>query len=137
MTNQSNEDIPRLLREAPLERPEAIMFLRRKAADEIERLTAALKTASGNHEHFEREWYLRGDEIERLTDALERAQHQMTLLLGRGSSEPSEPPHCWRMPETCIYVECKTGGKCLRSAEKSSVCDCDSVVHVKDCPYVR
>lgn len=33
---------------------------------EIERLGAALKAANANHEHFEREWYLRGDEIEGL-----------------------------------------------------------------------
>lgn len=34
--------------------------------DEIERLTACLKKANDQAEHFEREWYLRGDEIERL-----------------------------------------------------------------------
>ena len=28
---------------------------------EVERLTLALHTANSNHEHFEREWYLRGD----------------------------------------------------------------------------
>jgi hypothetical protein len=36
------------------------------AADEIERLTAALAKANSQAEHFEREWYLRGDEVERL-----------------------------------------------------------------------
>jgi len=35
-----------------------------EAADEIERLTQALKKANDQAEHFEREWYLRGDEIE-------------------------------------------------------------------------
>jgi hypothetical protein len=35
-------------------------------AAKIERLRAALKTANDQTEHFEREWYLRGDEIERL-----------------------------------------------------------------------
>lgn len=35
-------------------------------AAEIERLTACLKKANDQAEHFEREWYLRGDEIERL-----------------------------------------------------------------------
>lgn len=34
--------------------------------DEIERLSACLKKANDQAEHFEREWYLRGDEIERL-----------------------------------------------------------------------
>jgi hypothetical protein len=33
---------------------------------EIERLTAALKKANEQAEHFEREWYLRGDELEKL-----------------------------------------------------------------------
>lgn len=38
----------------------------KKAIAEIERLREALKKANENHEHFEREWYLRADEIERL-----------------------------------------------------------------------
>lgn len=37
-------------------------------AAEIERLTDALKRANAQAEHFEREWYLRGDEIERLSE---------------------------------------------------------------------
>ena len=43
-----------------------------EAADEIERLTQALKKANDQAEHFEREWYLRGDEIERLRADAER-----------------------------------------------------------------
>lgn len=46
----------------------------KKAADlleeqeqgKIERLTAALEKANAQAEHFEREWYLRGDELEKL-----------------------------------------------------------------------
>jgi hypothetical protein len=38
---------------------------------EIKRLTACLKKANESTEHFEREWYLRGDEIDRLHVALE------------------------------------------------------------------
>ena len=38
--------------------------------EKIERLTACLKKANDQAEHFEREWYLRGDEIERLRAAL-------------------------------------------------------------------
>jgi hypothetical protein len=34
--------------------------------DEVERLTDALKKANAQAEHFEREWYLRGDELEKL-----------------------------------------------------------------------
>lgn len=40
------------------------------AQAEIERLTANIKKANDQAEHFEREWYLRGDEIERLRAAL-------------------------------------------------------------------
>lgn len=39
---------------------------------EVERLTACLKTANAQAEHFEREWYLRGDEVERLREDAER-----------------------------------------------------------------
>ena len=38
----------------------------REAADEIERLTAALAKANNQAEHFERAWYLRGDMLEDL-----------------------------------------------------------------------
>jgi hypothetical protein len=37
-----------------------------EAADEIERLTAALKLANDQAERFERGWYLRGDALEKL-----------------------------------------------------------------------
>ena len=37
-----------------------------EAANEIERLTAALATANANAERFERGWYLRGDALEKL-----------------------------------------------------------------------
>ncbi len=37
-----------------------------EALEEVERLTDCLKRANHQAEHFEREWYLRGDEIERL-----------------------------------------------------------------------
>lgn len=41
-----------------------------RMADEIEHLRAALKRANDQAEHFEREWYLRGDENEKLRAAL-------------------------------------------------------------------
>jgi len=41
---------------------------------ENERLTRCLKSANESHEHFEREWYLRGDEIESLCAQLTEAQ---------------------------------------------------------------
>jgi len=33
---------------------------------EVERLTAVVKAANAQAEHFERQWYLRGDEVEAL-----------------------------------------------------------------------
>ncbi len=39
---------------------------------ENERLTECLKKANAQAEHFEREWYLRGDEVERLRKDAER-----------------------------------------------------------------
>ena len=41
---------------------------------EVERMEACLKRANDNHEHFEREWYLRGDQIERM-----EAAHQQEI----------------------------------------------------------
>lgn len=43
--------------------------------DKVQRLTAALVKANAQAEHFEREWYLRGDELERLKD-----QHATTSI---------------------------------------------------------
>jgi hypothetical protein len=40
--------------------------LAKQEQGEIERLIAALKKANEQAEHFEREWYLRGDELEKL-----------------------------------------------------------------------
>ena len=55
-----------------------------EAADEIERLTQALKKANDQAEHFEREWYLRGDEIERLRAALTRVTTTYDAYRRRG-----------------------------------------------------
>lgn len=40
---------------------------------EVARLTGCLETANSNHEHFEREWYLRGDRIAELEEGLNQA----------------------------------------------------------------
>lgn len=53
---------------------------------EVERLTACLVRANANHEHFEREWYLRGDEIERLTK--ERAERAAAVEQFPSLAEP-------------------------------------------------
>jgi hypothetical protein len=59
-------------------------------AVEIERLTAALKTANGQAEHFEREWYLRGDELERLRMDLENTRAEAVLAVSAARAEGSE-----------------------------------------------
>lgn len=63
---------------------DAAALLRTQHAD-IERLTAALKKANDQAEHFEREWYLRGDAIEKLEadrKMLREVLTQTTRLLG-------------------------------------------------------
>lgn len=53
------------------------------ALEEIERLTACLKRANDSAEHFEREWYLRGDENERLcTVAAQEDTKRLDWLVG-------------------------------------------------------
>jgi hypothetical protein len=47
-----------------------------EAADEIERLTQELKKANDQAEHFEREWYLRGDALE---VAVRQNEHDMLM----------------------------------------------------------
>ena len=54
---------------------------------EIERLSADLKKANSQAEHFEREWYLRGDEIERLRAKLERVRAWIESTCPQGAAE--------------------------------------------------
>ena len=49
----------------PKEATTLVNMLRESQA-EVDRLTAALKKANDQAEHFERQWYLRGDEVEAL-----------------------------------------------------------------------
>lgn len=51
---------------------QAIHGLLTEAAYEIERLCACLKRANDQAEHFEREWYLRGEELQELQN---KGQH--------------------------------------------------------------
>jgi hypothetical protein len=48
-----------------------------------DRLTEALKKANEQAEHFEREWYLRGDECDRLRDALIACRPAVQFLRDR------------------------------------------------------
>ena len=51
------------------------------AADEIERLRVCLSKANEQAEHFEREWYLRGDELEQLRAELAQVTAQRDAIL--------------------------------------------------------
>ena len=54
---------------------EAIARLRAEG----ERLTAVVKAANAQAEHFERQWYLRGDEVEALRADAERWEHARSI----------------------------------------------------------
>ena len=58
---------------------------------EIERLRKALKKANENHEHFQREWYLRGDEIERLRQMLFAIRGKVPLELLHDENGKEKP----------------------------------------------
>ena len=47
---------------------------------EKDRLTACLEKANASAEHFEREWYLRGDELDTLRAQLAEAQRRIKEL---------------------------------------------------------
>ena len=64
-----------------------------RMADEIEHLRAALKRANDQAEHFEREWYLRGDENEKLRaerDELKLAVDAARILLAERDALKAE-----------------------------------------------
>lgn len=65
--------------------------------DEIERLTACLKKANDQAEHFEREWYLRGDEIERLR--ADAARYKKLVAMEADLVEPITIWHYLRNPD--------------------------------------
>jgi hypothetical protein len=63
--------------------------------EKIERLTACLKKANDQAEHFEREWYLRGDEIVRLRQQHAQAMADMDAEIERLrelAAAPQRPP---------------------------------------------
>jgi hypothetical protein len=53
--------------------------------DELERLRGALKKANEQAEHFEREWYLRGDALERAADVARNACDGWNDLMHEGA----------------------------------------------------
>jgi hypothetical protein len=51
-------------------------------AEEIERLSQCLAKANGQTEHFEREWYLRGNEIERQAGRVRELEECLGHVMG-------------------------------------------------------
>jgi hypothetical protein len=50
--------------------------LLRAAVAEVERLTECLKRANGNHEHFERLWYLEKDQSDQLRERVKELEQR-------------------------------------------------------------
>lgn len=63
-------------------------------AAEIRRLHACLEKSNSNHEHFEREWYLRGDEIERLHARVRELEECKKLLAEHFGGLPDDDLYC-------------------------------------------
>ena len=71
---------------------------------EKDRLTACLEKANASAEHFEREWYLRGDELENLRAQLAEAQKERDKaidLLETMFSSYENGTACYEDPEDC------------------------------------
>jgi hypothetical protein len=64
---------------------------------EVARLTAALKRASEQAEHFEREWYLRGDEIEAALPAMREyaRKNPKHHFSADGAEQDPNGAHAW------------------------------------------
>jgi hypothetical protein len=66
MDMKYSERIMNRAADAPSKTRHACALIAHEADAEIERLSAALKTANEQAEKFERSWYLRGDALEKL-----------------------------------------------------------------------
>ncbi|MCA3068780.1 MAG: hypothetical protein IOD11_00035 [Rhodocyclaceae bacterium] len=69
--------------------------LKREAADEIERLRAALAKANEQAEHFERQWYLRGDAIEAAIPAMRAYARENPRHEYKGATQDPNGVHAW------------------------------------------
>lgn len=73
---------------------------------EVERLTAVVKAANAQAEHFERQWYLRGDEVEALRAAAPDAQRFRWMR-----DNPASIPYRDEMDVWCVpYLVSNAGG---------------------------
>jgi hypothetical protein len=71
---------------------------------EIARLTNCLKRANSQTEHFEREWYLRGDEIERLKAQPEQEPVASIFISGIGEREFDDWGHDLPVGRNLLYT---------------------------------
>jgi len=67
------------------------------ALSEIERLAAALKRANDQAEHFEREWYFRGDEIEAAIPSMREyaRKNPKHHISADGTEQDPNGAHAW------------------------------------------
>ena len=66
-----------------------------KAEREIERLRAALAKANEQAEHFERQWYLRGDAIEAAIPAMRAYARENPRHGYKGATQDPNGVHAW------------------------------------------
>ena len=74
---------------------------------EVARLTAALKRANDQAEHFEREWYLRGDQIEAALPAMREyaRKNPKHHFSADGTEQDPNGAHAWLERNELFNVE--------------------------------
>lgn len=79
--------------------------------NEIARLTAALKRANEQTEHFEREWYLRGDQIEAALPAMREyaRKNPKHHFSADGAEQDPNGAHAWLERNDKPNTELKDG----------------------------
>ena len=92
--------------------PEQIA-IENRLTDQIERLTSAIKKANEQTEHFEREWYLRGDEVERQAAEIERLKAEL---------QEHDKNAVMRLVQltrqAALLKQCKSALRCIRSYQE-------------------
>ena len=78
---------------------EALAAFEAQAAEpveaEVDSLTACLKAANNQVEHYEREWCMRGDVIELQEAKIDALQEDLTAALQAKAAESSQEPVAW------------------------------------------
>jgi hypothetical protein len=78
-----------------------------KAEREIERLRAALAKANEQAEHFERQWYLRGDAIEAAIPAMRAYARENPRHGYKGATQDPNGVHAWLARNDGPHVRAK------------------------------